>query len=332
MVPQATAPILEGNTDVDAVLIEPRGSLATRVASLVRLWRRYDLAVCTQHNDRPFLQAWVAAAVRVAVVPYTGHPSARFKRWLSDGWCELDLHRNHAVEQYLALADVLGVQRHAKVVAPATSEPAALQTLLGDDWASRRRAVVHPSAMYAYKGWTVPGWVSTVEHLVLQHRLEVVLSGGPGPADQACARAIVEALPPSVRERVRVACGRLSLAEMAELLRHSAIYIGPDTSITHLAAATGTPTLAVFGPSHPVAWGPWPQGGTPDGRSPWTLKAPVQRQGRVWIIQGEGDCVPCLAEGCDRHVNSRSACLDQLPASRVMRLVDQALLVEDEPA
>ena len=50
---------------------------------------------------------------------------------------------------------------------------------------------------------------------------------------------------------------------------------------------------------------------------------------RIWLIQGEGDCVPCLAEGCDRHVNSRSDCLESLAPARVARVIDQALL--DDP-
>ncbi|MBM4139866.1 MAG: hypothetical protein FJ244_10475, partial [Nitrospira sp.] len=35
-------------------------------------------------------------------------------------------------------------------------------------------------------------------------------------------------------------------------------------------------------------------------------------------LQGEGDCVPCLGEGCERHINSVSDCLQQLPAGRVI--------------
>ena len=106
------------------------------------------------------------------------------------------------------------------------------------------------------------------------------------------------------------------------------VFVGPDTSVTHLAAATGTQTVALYGPSHPVAWGPWPMRHRPAAAgdvSPWRMKAPLQRRGNVWLIQGEGDCVPCLGEGCDKHVGSHSDCLDELPAQRVIEVVDQAL-------
>jgi heptosyltransferase-3 len=45
----------------------------------------------------------------------------------------------------------------------------------------------------------------------------------------------------------------------------------------------------------------------------------VQRRGRVHLIQNPVfDCQPCQKEGCERHVNSPSACLDELPADRVI--------------
>ena len=79
------------------------------------------------------------------------------------------------------------------------------------------------------------------------------------------------------------------------------------------------PTIALFGPSNPVKWGPWPVDWTDDA-SPWS-RVGSARQGNVWLIQGEADCapgVPCLAEGCDRHIDSGSRCLESLPASRAI--------------
>lgn len=333
LVPASTAAVLAGNPDIDAVRVEPAGPLRRRLRLLASLWRRYDLAVGTQYNDRPWLYTLAAAARRVMVVPHAGTPGARLKRWLADGWCELSLGRTHAVEQYLALAEVLGLPRHPAVVPPQSPDDEALRALLGADWALRRWAVVHPTPMYRYKAWTTAGWASAIQHLTGRHGLEVVLSGGPAEADRQQAAAILEALDASSRARVTVACGRLDLGELALLLQRAAVYLGPDTSITHLAAASGTRTLALFGPSHPIAWGPWPQGGVPEGLAPWEMKAALQRRERIWLIQGEGDCVPCLAEGCDRHLGSRAACLETLAPERVHRVVDQALLddAEDPP-
>ena len=44
------------------------------------------------------------------------------------------------------------------------------------------------------------------------------------------------------------------------IIAQAKLYIGPDTGITHLAAATGIPVIALYGPTNPVKWAPWPSG------------------------------------------------------------------------
>ena len=48
---------------------------------------------------------------------------------------------------------------------------------------------------------------------------------------------------------------------LPDLLSQARVYVGPDTSVTHLAAAAGCPTVALYGPTDPRLWGPWPVGG-----------------------------------------------------------------------
>ena len=180
--------------------------------------------------------------------------------------------------------------------------------------------------MFRYKAWTTEGWRAVVAHLTGTHGLRVLVTGGPGEGDRRLAEAVVAGVPPALPQAVVMAAGRLSFAELALVLEAAAVYVGPDTSVTHLAAACGTPTLALFGPSHPVAWAPWPARGSGDGRSPWVMKAPVQRSGNVTLLQGEGDCVPCLQEGCERRLDSPSRCLDELSPRRVCTAIDIALL------
>jgi heptosyltransferase-3 len=126
-------------------------------------------------------------------------------------------------------------------------------------------------------------------------------------------------------ESVLNLAGRLNFAEVAELLKQAKLYVGPDTAVTHLAAAVGTPTLAIYGPTNPLKWSPWPQGWAEDA-NPFARQALFQRNGKVVLLQGEGVCVPCHEEGCDRHKDSASRCLDTLAAARVIdaarRLLD----------
>jgi lipopolysaccharide heptosyltransferase III len=107
-----------------------------------------------------------------------------------------------------------------------------------------------------------------------------------------------------------------------KLLSGACVYIGPDTSTTHLAAAAGCPTVALFGPMDPRVWGPWPVGGL---AAPWQASGTIQNQGNVWIVQNPLPCMPCTFEGCERNIRSRSVCLDELKPEQVMAAVDQAL-------
>ena len=113
--------------------------------------------------------------------------------------------------------------------------------------------------------------------------------------------------------------GVLAFPDLAALIAGARVYVGPDTSVTHLAAATGCPTVALLGPTDPRIWGPWPIGGLP---VPWEMSGTIQRRGNVWIVQNPQPCLPCRLEGCERHISSVSRCLDELPIGAVMPAVD----------
>jgi heptosyltransferase-3 len=172
--------------------------------------------------------------------------------------------------------------------------------------------------MYRYKQWRLDGWVAMIGWL-RDRGYAVALSGGPAVAEVEYAACVVAAAGEPVSNFV----GQLRLGETAELIRRAKLFIGPDTSATHIAAATGTPTLALFGPSNPVRWGPWPTG-WPAGREPWSHVGSGRRS-NVYLLQGEGACVPCGFEGCDRHRDSESRCLTEMPVSRVADAAAQLL-------
>ena len=81
--------------------------------------------------------------------------------------------------------------------------------------------------------------------------------------------------------------------------------------------------MALFGPTNCVKWGPWPRGHAPDA-NPWR-RCGSQRSGNVVLVQGTGACVPCHLEGCHRHIDSYSDCLQQLPAARVIAAIEEVI-------
>lgn len=306
---RGTEAILSGNRDLDDVIVIPqRPSAAETVALLRRLWRRYDLAVPTQTGDRPMFLAWVAGRRRIGFVAET-EPGAWWKRRVLNRSVPFE-PENHRVIELLRLADCLGIPRRNEIVCPtdAASTAAALPG---------RYAVLHANPMFRIRRWTDDGWRALARALA-DRGLTVVVTGGPDPAEKDYLDRVWQGVKPAI---VRLD-GTLGWADLAGLLRGAAVYVGPDTSMTHLAAGAGAPTVALYGPASPSLIGPWPVGGL---ATPWARAGTIQRRGNVWVVQNPLSCMPCDKLGCEGHLDSYSQCLDELPVQRVLTAVDQAL-------
>jgi heptosyltransferase-3 len=301
-----TAGILEGNPDVDRVVAMPvRPSLAQSLALAARLFRRYHLAVSTQSGDRPTFFALLAGRDHAGPV----WPAERTKRALL-GRCVAAGEGAHRVEEMLRLADALGIARVAEVVAP-------VGALAPSHVVPGPYAVIHAAPKFRYKQWTRDGWRALAQALA-QRGLAVAATGGPG--DRAYLDDVWHDLPD-----VRRLDGLLRWPEIAALIAGAQLYVGPDTSVTHLAAASGCPTVALYGPTDPRLWGPWPAQGL---SAPWAAAGTIQQRRNVWLVQNPLPCLPCQQEGCDRHRMSRAQCLDELLPAQVLAAVDRALATQ----
>ncbi len=78
-----------------------------------------------------------------------------------------------------------------------------------------------------------------------------VVFAGPGAAEHALGQALVDRLPDVLDLR-----GRLSLPEVSACLRRCMLYVGNDSGLMHLSAATGIATLGLFGPSRASEYAP----------------------------------------------------------------------------
>jgi heptosyltransferase-3 len=176
---------------------------------------------------------------------------------------------------------------------------------------------------YRIRNWTDEGWRSLARALA-ERGLTVVATGGPDAAEKEYLDRIWNgASPPIVRRD-----GVLGWPQLTELLRGACVFVGPDTSMTHLAAGAGAPTVALYGPASPSIIGPWPIGGL---ATPWARSGTIQNRGNVWVVQNPLPCMPCDKLGCEGHLNSYSRCLDELPARQVLAAVDQALASARQP-
>jgi len=313
---RGTEGMLEGNRDLAHVIAVPQRPSAAEIGALIgRLWRRYDLAVATHAGDRPTFLAWAAGRQRVGLLP-APVSGAWWKRRVFDDVVDPGSD-NHRVIELARIADVLGVPRRSEIVCPAGAiAPAAAPP--------GAYAVLHANPMFRIRRWTDEGWRALARALT-DRRLTVIATSGPDPAEKDYLDRIWSASEPPV---VRLD-GKLGWPELTALLRGAAVYVGPDTSMTHLAAGAGTPTVALYGPASPSLMGPWPVGGL---ETPWARAGTVQHRANVWVVQNPLPCMPCDRLGCDGHLESRSQCLDELPVQRVLAAVDQALALRKAAA
>ena len=317
---EGTEGMLASNPDLRRVhVIALRPSLVRHVAFVARLFRRYDLALSLVPGDRPTFYAYAAGRRRVGLLLET--EKERWKRRLLHDWVPFDDLNTHTVRMHLALAAAAGIAQHADVVATWSGEDAAQVDRLLAGVGSRPYALLHPYPKFNYKMWHRRGWIEVAQQLAARN-LPVVLSGGSEQAEIEYVADLAREMPAGTTN----AAGRLALGASACLASRARVYVGPDTAMTHIAAALGVPTIALFGPSNTVKWGPWPRG-HPPGSNPWR-RCGSQLAGNVILVQGAGPCVPCMLEGCERHVASFSDCLQQLPAARVMAAIDRALEIE----
>lgn len=304
-----TQGVLAANPDVDAVhVIAERPGVLQHLAFIIKLVRRFDLALSLVPGDRPTLYAWLAGRRSIGLL--IDRPGQRWKQRLLSGWSAFDPDHTHTLRGHLQLAGMLGITATAGVVVSWTPEDAAaVDALLGHECTPL--AVLHPYPKFRYKMWHEQGWTDVAIWLT-NHGFRVALTGGPDGDERAYVDAIAQRLPQSVIN----AAGKLTLGGTAALLSRARFFVGPDTAVTHMAAASGIPTIALFGPTDPVKWGPWPRGHAPTS-NPWR-RSGDQRLGNVQLIQGRAACVPCGHEGCDRHIDSASDCLQQLSAQTVI--------------
>jgi heptosyltransferase-3 len=302
-----TEGILTGNPDLAQIVTLPQHPrFGETLALMLRLCKRYDLALSTQTGDRPTFLAVIAGRQSAGPVE-AGGLAAAIKRFALSR-CYVSDRGQHRVRDVLQLAKLIGIPVQAEIVCPAGGSRPALAP-------AQPYAVIHAAPMFTYKRWTVDGWKKLAAALH-ERGLGTVVTGA------ATDRVYLDEVWHD--SNVVRLDGKLGWPELSALIAAARVYIGPDTAITHLAAASGTPTVALYGPTDPRLWGPWPPGGLD---RPWAAAGTIQRRGNVWLVQNPLPCLPCQLEGCERRLDSYSQCLDELSAGQVVSAVDQALTV-----
>ena len=121
--------------------------------------------------------------------------------------------------------------------------------------------VVHPGAASGSRRWPAERFAASARHLARAGHHVVVT--GDGDERDLCARVVADAVgdrdgsaPGASAGTVTDTAGTLDLPALADLVATARLVVCGDTGVAHLATAYGTPSVVLFGPTPPSAWGP----------------------------------------------------------------------------
>jgi heptosyltransferase-3 len=248
----------------------------------------FDLAIDLRTGSRGAILAYLSGA------PY------RLGRFADDGhlWrnrlfthlvrppAEKELGQ-HAAEHGLNILSPLHVGVKDPVPRLTVSESSrekALRIIHETGVPDRPMIAIHPFSLWAYKEWGANRWSRLMGVLAERGRFAIVLTGSPEERSRA------QKIAAACRAPVFNLAGKTPLRVLPALFQRCRLVIGVDTVALHLAAAVGTPTIGLFGPSSPVTWAP--------------------RGEEHAVVAKTYPCVPCRKKGCEDSEVSR--CLEEL--------------------
>lgn len=104
------------------------------------------------------------------------------------------------------------------------------------------------------KRWPIPYWATLCDRLLREESAQVVLTGAP--VDLPLIEAMTRRMHEQTTRRVINLAGKTSLGQLAALLQRADLLITGDSGPMHIAAAVGTPLIAIHGPTDPAHSGP----------------------------------------------------------------------------
>ena len=303
-----TVPMLRNHPSIAELHAIDRG---WKRAGLLRQWqaerqllrtlraRRYDLLVHLTEHPRG---ATLTRLLRPRYAVARERPEAG--RWWRRTFTHLyRLPRatpRHAVEANLDALRRVGVypaedDKQLVLVPDRKATEMAEQVLRERDLPPEGFVQCHPGSRWLFKCWPPAKTAALLDRIAAAgHR--IVITGAPDPRERALVAEVLAAIAAPTRARVVDLTGMLTLDALGALTARARAFVGVDSAPMHIAAAVGTPVLALFGPSGEREWGPW-------------------RVASRVVVSDAFPCRPCGIDGCGG--GKVSECLTTLEVDRV---------------
>lgn len=273
--------------------------------SLIRRLRRsrFDLVIDFRSGDRGAIMSFLTRAPRrVAALYRQGVPF-----WRNLVYTDLVdpavVKKRGAAEQSLRILREIGMDPRDEVPeirVPASKREKILAKLRtsgineGDRWVT-----INPFSRWSYKEIATGKWAEIIKWLWSEFGLKTILVGSP--EEKQRAGQIID----QTGNYCLNLAGFTKLGDLPALLSFSVFHVGVDSAAPHVAAAVGTPTITIYGPSDWFDWAP-----LGDSHA---------------VITPDMDCSPCRKKGCDD--SEKSKCLDELTVEKIKAAIKEKIKI-----
>lgn len=272
VVEAAAAPLVEGHTALDRVLVSRRKQWAAdllsgsrrqeavrEIRSFIRVLRdtRYDLVIDFQQLLKSgAIVALARGGVKAGFGPGMQHMEMSYL-FLNRRIPKVSM-AHHALSRNLMLLRALGIPASEVVyrlpVDAADHQLVEKALRQAGLTASRRLVAVNPVAQWETKLWPNRRFATLADRLILEYGADIVFTGGPDD------HPVVDDIRSRMNEPALDLTGQTTLKTLAALYRRARLVVSTDTGPMHLSAAVGTPVVAVFGSTAPWRTGPFGPG------------------------------------------------------------------------
>ena len=252
VVSKECADLLPAIANVDRVLMTRR-DLRDLALFLSIAARRFDYCIDFTRNDRSASLALLSGARR-RVVSYRVREQAKTRARAYTDFVNVRMRDMHTIDYNLALLEPLGARD------PSTAPHLDLPQIAYEKADALRRnwnvtkpyIILHPGSARQEKLWEPGRWAEVIECVGRSNDIDLVLTSGPSPEEQTHIAAIKS----KTQQQIVDLSGKTDLLTLAALINRARLLVTVDSAPVHLASATGTPQVILFGPTNPFHWRP----------------------------------------------------------------------------
>jgi heptosyltransferase-1 len=301
LIEEEASQIIEGHRDLDRMILSRRKSWQKRLLmpgqKLVVLREigqflhdlrstSYDLVIDLQGLFKSGILTGLSRSRRK--IGFTGGGKEGSYLFLTEKPYFFDYNK-HALDRYLAVAEYLdcSVDSWQGDIPVRSSDRQAVEHLLREHSLDREALVaINPVARWNTKLWEEERFALLADRLQKEISCKVIFTGGK--EDRPVNARIIDLMETTPLDLT----GRTGLKELAYLYSKCRFVISTDTGPMHIAAAAGTPVVALFGPTAPWRTGPYGK---------------VHR-----VIREEIPCSPCFKKKCFDLICMRGISVDRV--------------------